>query len=258
MSLSLLRSGTTGIVPLSVLQRRFRTWLTEPDEDRSVELARGLHVGPGLAVYQNNYRATLVEALRASHPRAAQWLGDAAFAAAAAHHIDAHPPTSWTIDAYGTNFAEALRPIDPLAADLAAIDHAIGAAFVAADAEPIAAAALAGVDWERAVIRPVPALALVPIATNADAIWLAQVAGDAMPAPAATPGTALVWRQGFEPVMRRGDALECRILRRSLDGAAFAAICAELANEADPAEAVTRAGTTLGRWLGESLIAGFA
>jgi hypothetical protein len=248
----------TEIVPLATLQHRFCAWLTEPDEDRASVLARMLHVGPGLVVYQNNYRVALVDALRATHLRAAQWLGDAVFEAAAARHIDAHPPTSWTIDAYGTGFPEALRPVDPVAADLAAIDRAIGEAFVAADAVPADAVALGQADWERATIHPVPSLARVPIDTNADAVWLALVADETPPQPVAQPGTVLVWRQGFEPVMRRGDALECRILHRSLDGAAFAAICEELADEGDAAQAVTAAGTVLGRWLGEGLIAGFA
>ena len=57
--------------------------------------------------------------------------------------------------------------------------------------------------------------------------------------------------------MRRGEPLECRILRRSLDGTAFATICEDLADEGDPEQVVTRAGTALGRWLGESMIAGF-
>jgi hypothetical protein len=57
--------------------------------------------------------------------------------------------------------------------------------------------------------------------------------------------------------MRRADAVEVLMLDRSLAGVSFAAICAELATDSDESEAVSRAGTTLGRWLGEGLIAGF-
>jgi hypothetical protein len=248
----------TATLPLAELQRRFCAWLTEPDEDRAAQLAAPLGVGPGLVVYQNTYRVALVDALREIHPRAAAWLGEAAFAAAAARYIKAHPPSRWTIDVYGAEFPAALPGGDPVAADLAAIDRAIGDAFVAADAVPANAAALADVDWEQAVIRPVPSLALLPIATNADALWLALASDEALPGATEAPGTLMVWRQGFEPVMRRADPVECRILRRSLSGAGFAAICEELAAEGDEAEAVTRAGTVLARWLGESLIAGFA
>jgi len=246
------------MIPLAHLQRRFCAWLVEPDEDRAAEIAASLGVGPGLVVYQNNYRVALVNALREIHPRAAAWLGDVAFAAAAAQYIDAHPPRHWTIDAYGAGFPAALRDHDPVAADLAAIDRAIGDAFVAADAVPVTAAALADVDWEQAAIRPVPSLALVPIETGADALWLALANDDPVPEPAEAPGMLMVWRQGFEPVMRRADPVETLMLQRSLDGSSFAAICAELATDRDEAEAVNRAGTVLGRWLGENVIARIA
>jgi hypothetical protein len=247
----------TAPLPLRELQQRFCAWLVEPDEDRAAQIAAPLGVGPGLVVYQNNYRVALVDALREIHPRAAAWLGEAAFAAAAARYIDADPPSSWTIDAYGAGFPAALRADDRVAGDLAAIDRAIGEAFVAADAVAADAGALAAVDWERAVIRPVPSLMRVPVTTNADALWLALVNNGDLPDAADRPGTVLVWRQGFEPVMRRADAGEVRMLEQSLDGASFAAICAGLAATSDESEAVNRAGVTLGRWLGEALIAGF-
>jgi hypothetical protein len=247
------------IVPLAELQLRFCAWLREPDEDRARVLADALDVGPGLVVYQNNYRVSLVEALRETYPRVAAWLGEAAFAAAAAHQIDAYPPTSWTIDAYGTGLPMVLRalwPEDAEIADLAMIDRAVGDAFVAPDAVPIDPAALAAVDWDRAVIRPVPSLRPLTITSNADALWLALAGGEPVPEcqTGLEPATLMVWRQGFEPAMRRADATEDLILRRSIDGASFAKICDEIAAECDPATAITRAGTVLGRWLGEGLV----
>lgn len=250
----------TTILPLTELQRSFCAWLTEPDEDRAGLLAVPLGVGPGLAVYQNNYRVALIEALRETHLRAALWLDQAAFDAAAAHYIDAHPPTSWTIDAYGAHFPAMLRtmfPDDPVVADLAVIDRAIGDCFVAADALPAQADALGAVDWATAVIRLVPSLALVPITSNADALWLALASEEPAPEAELAAGTLMVWRQGFEPVMRRADPFESVILQRSLAGTGFAAICEELAAQGDEAETMTQAGTVLGRWLGEGLIAGF-
>lgn len=244
-------------LPLDELQQRFCAWLVEPDENRAAQIAAPLGVGPGLVVYQNNYRVALVDALREIHPRAAAWLGESAFAAAAARYIDADPPSSWTIDAYGTGFPAALRADDAVAGDLAAIDRAIGEAFVAADAVAADAGALGDVDWECAGICPVPSLAMVPVSTSADALWLAMVRESDLPEPVDQPGTVLVWRQGFEPVMRRADAVEVLMLDRSLAGMRFAAICAELAAQGDESEAVNRAGMTLGRWLGEGLVAGF-
>lgn len=244
--------------PLAETQAQFCAWLRETDEERGAELARALGVGPAITVYQNNYRVSLVEALREGHPRLAAWLGEAAFDAAAAHQIDSHPPSSWTLDAYGSEFPAvlaALWPEDPVPADLAAIDRAIGEAFVAPDADPVDAAALAAVDWDTAVITPVPSLRQIMVGSNADALWLALAADEPAPDAEAAPGLVLVWRQGFEPVMRRADADEARMLRAVADGQGFGAICAGFAEVGDPAEAVTRAGTVLGRWLAEGLIA---
>ena len=82
---------------------------------------------------------------------------------------------------------------------------------------------------------------------------------DALPDPvyAAPPATLMLWRQGFEPVMRRLDPTESVMLNCSLAGASFATICEELAQTGDEAEAVTTAGTVLDRWLGKGLTAGF-
>ncbi|WP_353230941.1 putative DNA-binding domain-containing protein [Novosphingobium sp.] len=253
----------TAVLPLAELQQKFSAWLREPDDDRARALAATLQVGPAIVVYQNNYRVSLVEALRETHKRCAAWLGDDAFAAAAAHHIDAHPPSDWTIDAYGSTFHATLRELwrdDPEVAELAMIDRAVGDAFVTADAVPIDASGLAGVDWDYAAIRPVPSLRLLSLRSNADALWLALAAGEPVPAVTISdaPGTVMVWRQGFEPVMRRADVTETLMVERSMAGASFAQICDEMASSGDPAEAVTSAGTVLGRWLGEALVAGFA
>jgi len=250
----------TTIEPLIDLQTRFCAWLREGDEDVAARLAPALGVGPGLTVYQNNYRVALVEALRETYPRAVLWLGDAAFEAVAARYIDAHPPSHWTLDAYGLGFSDMLHAnADAIAGDLAAIDRAVGDVFVGPDAVPVQADALAQIDWDTAVIRLVPSLVLLPITTNADALWLALANDDAVPDPLydTEPATLILWRQGFEPVMRRVDPVEAAMLHHSIAGASFAAICGELAETGDQAEAVTAAGTVLGRWLGEGLIAGF-
>jgi hypothetical protein len=242
---------------LAALQEQFCAWLREGDEDRASALAAQLGLGPGLAVYQNNYRVALVEALRETHARAAQWLGAAAFDSAAARFIDAQPPSDWTIDSYGAGFPALLRTFDPVAADLAAIDRAVGTVFVAADAVPADAAALAALDWAQAVITLVPSLVLLQIRSNADALWLALASDEPVPDLQCddAPATLLLWRQGFEPVMRRAQADECRMVELLRSGVSFAAICAQWAQDGDEAQAVTRAGTVLGRWLGEGLIA---
>lgn len=238
------------------LQRTFRDWLVTGD----AAAAEALGSSHGAAVYQNNYRTALVSSLAETFQRLTLWLGDTAFEAAAAQYIDARPPSSWTLDAYGEDFGAfvaALYPDDPEVGELASIDWTVGQVFVGPDAEALRPEALAVADWETAVIRPVPSLIVMPITTNADAIWTALATGETPPpAEPAEPGTALLlWRQGLEPVFRRAEAHERDVLAWSAAGEGFAAICERLAATLGEEPAVTAAGTVLGRWLGEGLVA---
>jgi hypothetical protein len=241
---------------LLVLQRQFRDWLVT-GEDAAAEALGG---GNGTAVYQNNYRTALVSSLAETFKRLALWLGDEAFEAAAARYIDARPPSSWTLDAYGedfTAFVDGLYPDDREVAELASIDWTVGQVFVGSDAEALRPDALAVADWETAVINPVPSLLVMPIRTNADAIWQALATGETPPpAEAVAEGTALlVWRQGLEPVFRRAEAHERDVLAWSAAGEGFAVVCERLATELGDEAAVTTAGTLLGRWLAEGMVA---
>lgn len=241
---------------LLAMQRTFRDWLVTGEDTA----ARTLGGGNGPAVYQNNYRTALVSSLTETFQRLALWLGEDAFEAAAARYIDARPPSSWTLDAYGedfTAFVDGLYPDDPEVAELASIDWTVGLVFVGSDAEALRPEGLAVADWETAVIHPVPSLLVMRMATNADAIWQALASGETPPpAEPAQQGSALLfWRQGLEPVFRRTEAHECDVLAWSAAGEGFAAVCERLAAELGEEAAVTTAGTLLGRWLGEEMVA---
>ncbi|WP_225205545.1 HvfC/BufC N-terminal domain-containing protein [Novosphingobium huizhouense] len=243
-------------MPLATLQRAFRDWLVEGDE----AAAQPLGAASGLAVYQNNYRSALVESLEASYPRLLAWLGSERFAACAATYADAHPPHHWTLDAFGDRLAGMLAelyPDDPEIADLARLDWALGQAFVAADAVPIGPADLAAVDWDSAAIRFVPSFDRLVLRGNADAIWRALVSGEAPPQPRTElpSPVVVVWRQGFETVMRRLDEDERRVFDLARSGLGFAATCETLAQGAGEEAAVALAGRALGRWLGEAMVA---
>lgn len=241
---------------LLALQRNFRDWLVTGEDSAAAALGGG----PGTWVYQNNYRTALVYSLAETFQRLVLWLGEEGFEMAAARYVDACPPSSWTLDAYGENFSDfvaALWPDDPEVAEIALIDWTVGQVFVAPDGEAMEPGALAVADWETAVIHAVPSLLTLPIRTNADAIWQALAAGETPPPAQLTGGDAalLVWRQGLEPVFRRSEAHERDVLAWSAAGEGFAAICARLADTLGEEAAVTTAGTLLGRWLAEGMVA---
>lgn len=243
---------------LLALQRQFRDWLVTGEHHAAAALGgeRGDSLA-GLLVHQNTYRSALVSSLAETFQRLALWLGKDAFESAAARYIDAHPPSGWTLDAYGEGFAEFLPPGDPQAAEIAHIDWTVAQVFIGPDAEALQPEALAVTDWETAVIRAVPSLLVLPITTNADAIWQALARGETPPQAeaAARGGALLVWRQGFEPVFRRAEAHEHDVLAWSAAGEGFAAICARLAATLGEEAAVRAAGALLGRWLAEGMVA---
>ena len=243
---------------LLALQRQFRDWLVT-GEDRAAAALGGERDDTlaGLLVHQNTYRTALVSSLAETFQRLALWLGKDTFESAAARYIDARPPSGWTLDAYGEDFAGFLRLDDPVGAEIALIDWTVAQVFICPDAEALQPEALAVTDWEAAVIRPVPSLLVLPITTNADVIWQALASGEKPPpAQTAEQGSALlVWRQGLEPVFRRAEAHERDVLAWSAAGEGFAAICARLAETLGEEAAVRTVGTLLGRWLAEGMIA---
>jgi hypothetical protein len=241
---------------LLALQTGLRDWLTTEAEP-ALQAPR---MEAGLSVYLNNYRAQLMACLAESYPTLHAWLGDAAFEAAAATHIDRTPPGSWTLDAYGLGFPATLRvlyPDDAEVGDLAALECALAQAFIAPDSAPLDPASLAGIDWDRARLRFVPALTMLAVSSNAGAIWSAIAQGETPP-PAEMlpqPGAILVWREGFTPAFRTLESTEARALEALQEGCDFGALCAILVAREGEAEGPQIAGAWLAQWLGDAIIA---
>jgi len=242
---------------LAALQRDFQAWLVRPSD------AVGRRLGPParLAVYQNNYRTQLVGCLQESYPQVRRWLGEDVFLAAAVRHIDSRPPHDWTLDAYADGFPDALAeafPDNPDLHELAWIEHALHAAFVARDAACAPDADWSRVDWETARVRFAPSMRLRAALTNAGVIW--EALADGTPCPAgemlAAPGGLLVWRRGHQCVLRRLDGLEYDALLRLRRDGSFAGLCAWLVERVGEAQGVERAGAFLGGWLAGRLVVG--
>jgi len=242
---------------LADLQADFQQWLVHASDDAAGRL------GPaaGLAVYQNNYRGQLVACLEHSYPQLQRWIGEEAFLGAAVRHIDDHPPHAWTLDAYADGFHATLAvhfPRNPDLHEVAWIEHALGQAFVAADAAPLNPAVLAEVDWETARLRLTPSLLHRPATTNAEAIWSAVWEGVEAPQGEmlAETGGLIVWRQGFNSVLRQLDGIEYEALLHLQANGSFAALCELLAERLGEEEGVARAGAFLAQWISSELITG--
>ena len=220
----------------------------------------------GMAVYRNNYRTALVEALRATFERTERLVGEASFARAAAHHVILHPPTSWTLDLAGEGFditCATLFTHDPEVAELAWLEWTMHRAFVARDTQPLDpagfAAASAGfgeAEWNTLRLRFVDGLAVATVRHDLKALW--QSLGEDRTGPVIEPlgeqACAVVWREAERPVFILVPAAEGAALEAMLDGASYDDACALLIELLGEEDAIPAAGSMLSRWLSEGLV----
>lgn len=236
---------------LIALQRDFRAALLGA-ADQVIE--------PGLAVYHNAYRVQLSDCLRETFPQLRKWLGDDEFIEAALAHIERVPPNSWTLGHYGEGLDATLSrlyPDDGEVAELAWLEWQLSLAFAGPDAGTPDAASLAATDWDNARLRFVPTLRSGIALTNAGAIWSALAADREPPAaePLPEPATMIVWRNEFSPSFRTVDDREWNALERMLAGDTFGALCQDFVARLGPEDGVEAAGTMLGQWLRDGMIA---
>ena len=242
---------------LLALQSDFRAWLETGSDEASARFAPDAQ--PGLRVYQNNYRASLMACLEESFPRTVQWIGPDAFRTAASRYIDARAPASWSLDHYATHFPQALVKQwadDHEVGELAALELALSDAFVGPDAEAVASEDLPLVDWNNAILRWVPTARLLVVQTNVLAIWSALVAEGEPPMPCRLPKAevVLVWRQAHVSCFRALDPLEHEIAEKTFAGMRFDEICNRLVRIYGEADGVKTVGSWLGRWVADGLL----
>lgn len=240
------------------------------DEDLPLPAHWNQRRAAGLAVYRNNYRSALVEALKSTFERTQRLVGEESFARAAAHHLIANPPSSWTLDLAGEGFDETCAQLfagDPEVAELAWLEWAMHRVFVARDVTPLgmsdfaaATAAFSEQDWAGLRLSFVPGLGMRTVHHDLKALWSSlsknELRADIRPLPLAM--CAVVWREGERPVFiliqeEEGDALSAM-----MQDATYGEACEMLVNRMGEEQAITLAGAMLGRWLSEGLVAGAA
>lgn len=238
------------------LQRDFRAHLT----DAPVVMAPWGAADSGLGIYHNAYRVQLIDCLAETYPQLHAWLGGESFIDAVRAHIERHPPHGWTLGVYGDGLDRtlaALYPDDPEVAELATLEWELARAFTGEDAAALPTGMIASVDWERAGLRFVPTVHMMPARTNAGAIWSALSA--ATPPPAAEmlpePGAMLVWRQDFTPCFRTIETIEHGALTLMATGTSFADLCVMLIDARGEDDGLALAGAMLAGWFADGLIA---
>ncbi|MEO7410953.1 MAG: DNA-binding domain-containing protein [Sphingomicrobium sp.] len=250
---------------LALIQRRFLGAVTAVDETGIADWPTDMW--DGLVVYRTAYRSRLLDCLRGAFDKCRRWIGDESFDAAAAHHLILHPPSSWTLDDLGRGFSETLGmlfPDDPEVEELAWLEWEMQQIFTSRDVATLDAADFAErassfteEDWLNLRLAFVPTLSMRIVATDCAALWTAIDDGQEMPAlqPPADTSTLLIWRHVLKSRFRMLGASEASSLALMRSGGTFEQLCAALVLAHGDAAGVEAAGTMLGRWITDGLVA---
>jgi hypothetical protein len=217
-----------------------------------------------LGIYAGAYGSRLIDALESSYPALAALLGEEDFRTLGAEYVRAHDSPYFSIRDYGDALEEFLGAHAaytevPLLAELARWEWTLCAVFDAADAEPLAAAALARVapaDWAALRFSFHPSVRRLALAWNAPQLWKALTEGGERPElrVVAAPVEWLVWRHDLKTFFRSLPADEAAALDAARAGLSFGELCELLAAAHGAGRAPAQAAALLAGWLGAGLV----
>lgn len=248
-----------GLAALADRERRLPGGL-----DRVIVGDERLGAAERLDVYAGMYFFRIKDAIRENAPALAAALGEEAFHHLCVDYLLAHPSEHWSLREIGGRLAAYLRssPLAgaaPWAADLAAFELAFLEAFDAADAVPIAAAALARIEpeaWADLGLRLSPSLRILDLEFTVADTWRPAIHGEAFELPVHRPSTVRLWRREHRIHHREIDGLERLGIEAVLGGEPFGAVCERIAGEVGDAAAPERAFAILARWVADDLVVG--
>jgi hypothetical protein len=221
-------------------QRAMRTWLVDGERGAAATLLADGISPDRLDIYRNTFVANATRALRLTYPAVHKLVGNDFFEGAAAEFVTQHPPRSACFDHYGETLATFLAAFPPAAAlaylpDVARLEWAVSRAIHADDVEPLDLARLAALspdEHARVSFVPHPSVSVLSLATPADAIWSAVLAGDdavlAAVDPDAGPVRLLVERGACGPEVQRIDAAAWHFAAELCCGFPLGIVLAEL------------------------------
>ncbi len=209
-----------------------------------------------LDVYANMYFYRLKDVLLEDFPKVAAKLGEERFHNLITDFLLQHPSEHYSLRYLGRPFAafiagHSLGGEFPGAADLAALEYALGEAFQAANAPQMERAALADIPqdkWPDVRFTIAPCVQIVQAGCDVDSLW-------DHPEETAKPAkqTLLVYRldnQSHREIVPEADVPAVLALA---EGRPFAEVCEPLPSEV----AAQRAAQIVADWLNAGLISGY-
>lgn len=204
----------------------------------------GLSAGAQIAIYRNNVRGALTRALKSLYPALAALVGEDFFDALAGAYIRHEPPGHGRMGEWGHDvpaFLDAFPPAAgyPYFADVARLELASFQCYAAPEAEPLAPAALNGLEPEAAAALRLelhPAVRLLASAHPVLTIYEIARASDGAETPAVPEAgeRVLIQRHGEDVEMERLSPGNFAFLASLAEGVALAdAAAAADASQAD-------------------------
>ncbi len=222
-----------------------------------------------LATYRNAYYGRLVEALSADFCAVKAALGEDDFSSLCHDYIDTHPSCHYSLRYFGQRFAEFIRQHDisvqhAYLAELAQLEWLFVDAFDAHDETPAAVSSVAdipGTHWPDIRTHLHSSVHLLHYNWNIVDIW--RAVHDQTPPIATTAltqtATCLIWRQDLTTRYRILERSEAIALHAAAQGATFAQICENLAEDTesdsvDFNQIAMQGAALLKTWLEDGLI----
>ncbi len=265
-----LGGPTTNAGSLADLQRAFQDYLLSGSDQltASVRDTRKADRVTLLDVYRDGYALRLIEVLTNDYPGVMAMAGPDDFDYMARAYIAAHPSHHPSVRWFGKDLADFLAgtsPFDrsPEVAEMARFEWALGDAFDAVDASPIAADVLVALPpeaWETLAFSPLPSLAVLSFEFDVPRAWQQrdeQEAGNLEAERADTPTSWVIWRPQFTSNFRSLAADEATMLAALMQERSFPELCECLISSVGEEQAPARAAGLLRGWVEEGMIGSF-
>jgi Putative DNA-binding domain len=218
-----------------------------------------------LGIYYDAYRLRLTEALSKDYEALCACLGTEAFNRMADKYLSAFPSTFRNLRWFGGRLADFLASDpayrdEPVLAELARLEWAMGLAFDAPDDASLAfedMATIAPEAWSELRFELHPSVQVLALRSNAVAIWHAvndETGEEVAPRYEDAPTRYIVWRRELASYFRSCDAAEAWAIEAVREGKSFAEICAGLCEWVTEDAAPARVAGYLREWVDEGWI----
>lgn len=249
------------------IENKFQNYLmhTNPDIFNHVVGTCKVPADIRLGVYENAYRARLIEALIAAYPILQSYLGAEPFEDLCFAYIDQHPSNFRSIRWFGDQLAAFMSknlPYKefPYLSELAKLEWTMALAFDAADSPIVRLEDMQNIPpeaWADMRLQIHPSAKFLSLSWNTVQIWQMITDEQEPPLPEEIqPITWLIWRNDLMSQFTSLSTDEAWAIQSLIKNATFGEVCEGLCQWIDEEKAGMRAASLLKGWIVAGLIAG--